>query len=322
MRLVLALLLLLALTVGIAAYGIVTTSISGAGPLPEAKLVLIAPGSSGAKAANVLAAEGAIASPLFFRLAVRLKEAGGSLKAGEYLIPARASVAEIVDLLQSGRSHPREFTAAEGLTSLEIVEALNKAEAMTGTIEDIPAEGSLLPETYHYIYGDPREKILSRMQKGMEEALAGLWETRVEGLPLKTKEEALTLASVVEKETGVGSERAKVAGVFVNRLKTGMPLQSDPTVIYAITEGKRKLDRQLYRKDLNIASPYNTYYTAGLPPGPIANPGRAALEAVMRPETHDLYYFVADGTGGHAFGRTMEDHLRNVTRWREIQRGE
>lgn len=294
--------------------------ISSPGPLTSEKTVYISPGSSVRKIAATLKNEGAIEHPLAFEIGARLS--GGKLKAGEYLLPRQASAQNIIDLLQTGKTHQRQISFAEGLMSVEIMALLASAEAMTGEIAEIPPEGSLLPETYNYSHGDSRAALLNRMKESMTGTLAELWQGRDANLPLKTPEEAVILASVVEKETGVPHERARVAGVFVNRLRRGMPLQSDPTVIYAITMGKEKLERPLLRKDLDTPSPYNTYVTPGLPPGPIANPGRAALEAVLHPEVHDYLYFVADGSGGHAFGKTLEEHTRNVAAWRKIQKAQ
>lgn len=317
-----AFLLLISLVVltGFSAYGIFLHTLKSPGPLAAEKPVLIASGQGTQEIAEKLAAEGVISHPLVFAVTSKLQSAGGSLKAGEYLVPAGASTQDVIRLLQSGRVFQRKITVAEGLMSTEIVDLINAAPALEGTIETIPAEGTLLPETYNYVYGDTRQQVIDRMQAAMKKTLAELWEKRSTTTPVKTPEEAVTLASIVEKETGIASERPRVAGVFANRLRIGMPLQSDPTVIYAITMGKMKLERQLYRKDLNIESPYNTYFVKGLPPGPIANPGRASLDAVLNPESNDLYYFVADGTGGHVFGKTLDDHTRNVAKWREIQR--
>lgn len=301
-------------------YGFLTASLSAARSIPDGTLVYIEPGSSVRKIAQQLEDAGIIGHAGTFALGARLARAKGGLKAGEYALPPRVSARDVIALLQSGKTHQRRLTIAEGLMAFEIVDIINAADGLTGTIDAIPAEGSLLPETYHYTYGTTRQQIIDRMQKSMRDALAQLWDTRAENLPLNTPAEAVTLASIVEKETGVASERPKVAGVFINRLRVNMPLQSDPTTIYAITEGKTRLDRPLYRRDLNIQSPYNTYYAGGLPPGPIANPGRASLAAVLNPETHGYFYFVADGTGGHAFGTTLQEHSRNVSKWRQIQR--
>ncbi len=302
-------------------YAVFLQALKSPGPLPAEKSVYIRPGSGTRNIAEQLYQENAVAHPLVFALGSKLRQVSGApLKAGEYLLAPGMSIQEIIILLQSGKTYQRKITLAEGLTSKEIVDIINASPALEGTITDIPAEGKILPETYSYTHGETRQAVLDRMTESMTKTLAQLWEARVDSLPVKTPEEAVTLASVVEKETGVASERPRVAGVFVNRLNKGMPLQSDPTVIYAITLGKYKLERQLYRKDLNIDSPYNTYVVPGLPPGPIANPGRASIEAVLKPEANTYYYFVADGTGGHAFAETLEGHIRNVTKWREIQK--
>jgi UPF0755 protein len=251
------------------------------GPLPEHKLVYIEPGSAVASIAHTLQDEGAIDKTWALSLAARMQRGNGPLKAGEYDIPAGSSVNDIVAILQAGKTFQRRVTFAEGLTSAEIVELLNSAEAMEGTITDIPPEGSLLPDTYAYSRGDTRADMVARIQKSMRDALDELWNNRAPDLPFASREEAVTLASIVEKETGVAPERPRVAGVFVNRMRLGMPLQSDPTVIYAVTHGKQKLDRSLNRKDLTANSAYNTYKVPGLPPGPIANPGRAEVLAFM-----------------------------------------
>ena len=220
------------------------------------------------------------------------------------------------------------MTLPEGVTSWQIVETLKSLEDMAGDVAEVPAEGTLLPETYHYIKNDDRTELLGKMKAAMDKTVAELWPMRVEGLPITTEAEALVLASIVEKETGVAAERKKVAGVFINRLRKGMPLQSDPTVIYGITkgevqnEGQGPLGRRLLTKDLEVDTPYNTYMNPGLPPTPIANPGRASIEAVLNPEVHDYIYFVADGTGGHVFARTLAEHNANVARWRKIRKAQ
>ncbi len=225
----------------------------------------------------------------------------------------------VLEQMRQGRTVVRRFTVPEGLTSAQVVALLEKEPALTGTVSKPPRNGALLPETYHYAYGDSRAALVERMQAAMTQALAEAWKGRDEGLPLETPQQALVLASIVEKETGIAAERAKVAGVFVNRLEAGMKLQSDPTVIFALTDGAGELGRALTRNDWKFESAYNTYVNAGLPPGPIANPGKASLQAVAKPEKHEFLYFVADGTGGHVFAKTLPDHNRNVARWREIQ---
>jgi len=227
---------------------------------------------------------------------------------------------EVAELIASGVTLVHRITVPEGLASAEIVTLLMDAEALEGDISEVPPDGALLPETYHFHRGDARTEILDRMRQSMTEALAEAWEKRAENLPLKSPQEALVLAAIVEKETGVDRERALVAGVFVNRLRKGMPLQSDPTVVYGITLGAAPLGRALTRKDLAKPTPYNTYQINGLPPGPIANPGRAALEAAVNPAETEFFYFVADGNGGHAFAKTLAEHNRNVAKWRKHQR--
>jgi UPF0755 protein len=224
----------------------------------------------------------------------------------------------VLSLLREGRTVVRHLTIPEGLTTVEILALLDDAPGLSGD-RSPPAEGTLLPETYNYSWGDSRAGMMARMQKAMAETLAKLWASRAAGLPLATPEAAVTLASLVEKETALAAERPRVAGVFVNRLRLGMRLQSDPTVVYALTAGKGPLGRELTRADLEVPSPYNTYRIDGLPPGPIANPGRAAIAAALQPLASRELYFVADGSGGHAFASTLEEHNRNVTRWRKLQ---
>jgi len=286
------------------------------GPLREAKTVVVAHGSNAAEIGAELAQENAVyASPLF-HIAARLV-ASGSLKAGEYEIPAYASPIDIAVMMREGHSVVRLFTVAEGLTSAEIVHLLNMDPVLTGTLATVPTEGSLLPETYRYSYGDSRNSLIARMQKAMQDKLNESWATREGDLPLKSPLEAVTLASIVEKETGKPEERARIAGVFYNRLRLNMRLQSDPTVIYAITGGKEILNRPLTHEDLTFASPINTYASDGLPPQPICNPGRAALEAILHPEHHNFLYFVADGSGGHAFASDLAAHNENINRWHQ-----
>jgi UPF0755 protein len=213
----------------------------------------------------------------------------------------------------------RKLTIPEGLTSTQIRDILAKAEGLSGSPLTAP-EGSLLPETYDYAWGDTRAGLIRRMAAAQRTTLEALWRERQTGLPLTGPREAVILASIVEKETGAASERARVAAVFHNRLRRGMRLQSDPTIIYALTGGKTRLGRNLNRADLAIDHPYNTYRIKGLPPGPIANPGRAALIAVLNPVKSTELYFVADGSGGHAFAKTLKEHNRNVAKWRRLLR--
>ncbi len=296
------------------------------GPLAETRLILIDRGSGLAGIAARLKSDGAITHDLIFKIAARLKQVHTQLKAGEYEIPPRASMAQILHKMVAGEVYDRKVTFREGLTSWQVVQILNRTAELSGDpVTVIPEEGSLLPDTYHYMKSDTREKLIAQMQAAMKKTQDDLWPTRVADLPVVNMSEVMVLASIVEKETGVPDERRKVAGVFINRLKRGMPLQSDPTAIYALTKGEIKEDgmgplgRRLLRRDLEIDSPYNTYKYPGLPPGPIANPGRESIAAVLNPETHSYIYFVADGTGGHVFAETLAEHEANVVKWRKIR---
>jgi len=262
---------------------------------------------------------GVIRHALLFQLAARLDGAARQLRAGEYRFPAAIPLREAIELLRRGETVVRRLTVPEGLTSAETVRLVAAAEGLEGEAGSPPPEGALLPETYHYSWGDGRAALVARMRQSMAETLAALWAKRPEGYPLASPEEALVLASIVEKETGVAAERARVAAVFVNRLRRGMRLQSDPTVVYGLTQGQGPLGRELTRADLQTPHAWNTYVIAGLPSGPIANPGRAALEATLRPATTNELFFVADGTGGHAFAETLDEHNRNVARWRKLR---
>lgn len=296
------------------------------GPLAEEKIVLVEKGSGVSTIAQKLQAEGVINEPLIFKLAARITGKHGSLKAGEYQFETGIPMASVLDKMHAGETFDRAITIPEGLTSWQIVQRLNALDNMTGEITTIPPEGSLLPDTYDYIAGEDRNAKVAEMQAAMTRTIDELWEKRAGDLPFSTKEEALVLASIVEKETGVPEERHRVAGVFVNRLRQNMPLQTDPTVIYAITKGQIQdagqgpLGRRLLSKDLEFDSSYNTYKNAGLPPGPIANPGRASIEATLNPEQHGYIYFVADGRGGHVFAQTLDEHNANVAKWRKIRR--
>ncbi len=290
----------------------------GSAPAPTA--VVIDSGLGVRAIADKLAAAGVIDEPLIFAAGVRVYGQGRPLRAGEYAFPARLSMREVMQQLMDGATIVHRLTIPEGLTAAEIVALVAAAPDLEGAVPAaIPADGTLLPETYFYSKGDARAQLLARMATAMSDALAELWPRRDGAVPLTTPAQAVILASIVEKETGVAAERPRVASVFFNRLDRGMPLQSDPTVIYALTDGKGRLDRGLTRADLQVADPYNTYVNAGLPPGPIANPGRASLEAVLNPDETDDLYFVADGNGGHAFAETLDEHNRNVAAWRKLQ---
>lgn len=289
------------------------------GPSPRDVTLVLAHGTGVRGIARQLETSRVIFDSRLFRIGVRLSQRSRDLKAGEYVFPARISSKATVDLLVSGRTVVRRVTIPEGLSSAEIVEILGATAGLVGVVDKVPDEGSLLPETYHFSYGDRRHDVLKRMERGMRETLAALWPGRTQGLPFSTQREAVILASIVERETSLDSERAHVAGVFVNRLRRGMRLQSDPTVAYAISLGRTRLLRPLTRADLKIDSPFNTYKVNGLPPTPIANPGRASIKAAISPLATNNLYFVADGSGGHAFARTLREHLRNVAKWRRIK---
>ena len=271
------------------------------------------------RTSRILDEEGLITDRDIFKVGVMLLGQERNLKAGEFLIPAGSSMRDIMDILVKGEVIQHSVTIPEGWTSYQIVEYLGEMFRLTGEVETLPAEGSLLPETYNYTLGTSRLGLINRMQSDQQILVDMLWENRQQGLPINSKEEAVILASIVERETGVPEERAHVAGVFINRLNRGMRLQSDPTIIYGITH-KGTLNRGIRRSELNdVHNPYNTYQIDGLPPTPIAHPGRDAIEAVLNPMITDDLYFVADGTGGHVFAATLAEHKRNVANWRKIE---
>lgn len=289
------------------------------GPLSSEAVVVIPSGASVDSIANRLGEVGVLAEPRVFTAAVGLMGVGASLRAGEYAFAPGISPREVLDLLRNGRTVVRRLTIVEGLTVAEVVRQLLATEGLMGEVGTVPEEGSLLPETYHFSYGDSRDAMIARMASAMAETVDELWARRADGLPLADAREAVILASLVEKETAREDERARIAGVFVHRLRRNMKLQSDPTVAYALTSGDGPLERSLGGDDLATVSPYNTYIVRGLPPAPICNPGRASLRAAMNPLETDELYFVADGDGGHAFARTYAEHRRNVARWRKTR---
>ena len=286
------------------------------GPARSERPVVLPQGLGAWDIADRLADAGVIGDPTLFVVGLWLEDRQHALKAGEYAFEALVTPRGVMEKLVAGDTVVRRLTVAEGMTSAEIVAALAAAPGLMGEIAEPPAEGSLLPETYHYALGDSRAAVIERMKRGMAGLVEELWQGRDPTIGLDTAREAVVLASVVEKETARAEERPLIAGVFLNRLRTGMRLQSDPTVIYALTGGAGPLGRPLTRTDLKVDSPYNTYRRGGLPPGPIANPGRAALAAVLHPAETSALYFVADGSGGHAFAETLDEHNRNVARWR------
>jgi UPF0755 protein len=247
------------------------------------------------------------------------------LQAGEYEVKQGAPMAHLLYQMSNGKVFKRFITIPEGKTSVEIIRILDSVPYLTGTVTMIPDEGSLLPETYSYTRGDQKQSLIIRMQTAMTDYISASLATKIPPYPLQSVNDVLTLASIVEKETGQKDERKTVAGVFINRLHKNMKLETDPTVIYGITMGHHEqggvgpLGRRLLLKDIQTPNPYNTYMNVGLPPTPIANPGKASIDAVLNPEQHDFLFFVADGTGGHAFAQTYAQHLQNVDRWRVIR---
>jgi len=289
------------------------------GPLEKDTTFLLEPGMSVGAIAERLSYLGVLRHPQLFVAVTRVKDVGGVLKAGEYNIPAGVSVVDLVDLLVEGKSILHRFTAAEGLTTGQIIRALNANDVLVGGVSLLPQEGDLLPETYSFTRGQTRDQTLQAMMDAQDNIIEELWSERAVDLPFSTPAEAIILASIVEKETGIAGERPRIAAVFVNRLRKGMRLESDPTIIYGLTKGE-PLGRGIRLSELRGETPYNTYVINGLPPTPIANPGRASIEAVLNPATTDDIFFVADGTGGHSFASTLRDHNRNVARWREVER--
>lgn len=347
---------------------------SAEGPLGEAICVRVAQGETMRGVSGDLEDQGAVKSGALMRVGAEYTEKSDDLKAGAFLVPARASMSEIVDIVTKGGAStcgteivyrvgvrasdilvreldpasstfierakfvPGEGDApeayadvmaqpdtrfrvamAEGVTSWQVVQVLKAADILSGDVAGIPAEGTLAPDSYEVLKGDSRESVLERMAAQQSLRLQAAWESRADDLPFDTPEEALIMASIIEKETGIPDERRMVASVFENRLRRGMRLQTDPTVIYGITKGEGILDRGLRRSELDRVTPYNTYQIDGMPPTPIANPGRASIEAAVNPEVSDYVYFVADGSGGHAFAQTLEQHNANVAKWRQIE---
>lgn len=290
----------------------------GPGPTPRNMTFEVAEGASLSGTADRLEAAGAIPSAARFKLFAKVFGAGTSIKAGEYRIPAHLSQSDILKLLQGGRTLQRFVTIPEGLPAVFVQQRLMQAEGLTGEV-GVPIEGTVLPDSYSFERGDTRASVLARMQRAMLKYLAMAWEKRKPGIAVTTPREALILASIVEKETGKAEERRTVAAVYSNRLKRGMMLQADPTIIYPITKG-RPLGRRILRSEVQAVNAYNTYAMTGLPAGPICNPGRASIDAVLDPAQSNALYFVADGTGGHVFADTLEQHNANVQKWYAIRR--
>jgi UPF0755 protein len=304
------------------------------GPSTDENAIIVVPrGASVTAIGRLLEAEGQIRSALVFRFATYAYARNRPLQAGEYALPANASPRTIIELMASGQALAHSITIAEGLTSAAVVDALARSELLTGDVPPVPTEGAILPETYSIERGADRATLLRRMVGARNQTVEELWARRAQGLPLQTPEEAVILASIIEKETGIDAERTRVAAVFVNRLRRGMRLESDPTIIYGVcrqhpercvngrlVNERTGEQRGIRQSEIELNTGYNTYRIAGLPPTPIANPGRASLEAAMNPaRTNDLF-FVADGNGGHVFASTVREHNRNVARWRLAER--
>jgi UPF0755 protein len=292
----------------------------GRGPLAVDATVIILPGSKVTTIARQLEDAGVVEDHRLFTLGVRLFSDGRVMRAGEYRFGAGMSQEQVMRMILSGATVARRITVPEGFTTAQVLRMVGSAEGLVGDLPpDLPGEGRLLPETYFYTWGETRFTMVNRMVEGMQQGLTKLWAERAPGLPYDTPEKALVLASIVEKETAQPTERAHIAGVFINRLRKGMMLQSDPTVIYALTNGDGPLGRPLTGTDLQVKSPFNTYMFKGLPPSPICDPGLAAIEAVLHPQSTKDMYFVADGTGGHAFAQTLAEHYKNVAAWHKFQ---
>ncbi|HEX3969778.1 MAG TPA: endolytic transglycosylase MltG [Stellaceae bacterium] len=293
------------------------------GPLTAAKVVVIPKGAGAREIGTLLAANGIVENGYLFAVGTYASGRAGALKAGEYEFAAAISPAGAADLIDSGKVYRHKLTIPEGLTSAQIVALIDAAPKLDGTIDAEPPEGTLLPDTYFYVMGNTRQELLTRMHRAMEKALTEAWAARAPGLPLASPMEAVTLASIIEKETAKPDERPRVAGVYIERLKQGMKLQADPTVIYVMTQGGAvPMPHPLGHDDLSIASPYNTYAEKGLPPTPIDNPGIASLKAALQPDDRGDLYFVADGSGGHAFAKTLDEHNKNVAKLRAQQSGQ
>jgi UPF0755 protein len=292
------------------------------GPLENEKIVNIPPRLGIRDIADLLVREGVIDHPWTFVVSAVLAKTRDELKFGEYQFSKQASLHDVINTIVDGKVVQHQLTIPEGLTSEQIVQRLLETEILSGSIKEIPREGSMLPESYRYPRGASRDQVIQRMQQAQARIVQEVWERRMPDLPLRSPQQLVVLASIVEKETGRADERTRVAAVFLNRLKQRMKLQSDPTIIYGLVGGKATLGRPILKSEIEQHTPYNTYVIEGLPPGPIANPGRSALEAVANPARTRELYFVADGTGGHAFSETLDQHQRNVARLRALEQGQ
>ena len=312
--------LVLLVALGFGAYEWDVMNYAAPGPAPREATILIKPGEGVSAISQKLFAAGAVINAQLYALDIRVRGQSGALKAGEYAIPAHASPSGITDILVSGKSIQHKITAAEGLTSEMIYKIVKNDPALQGDAGTVPEEGTLLPETYLFTHGATRAEILARMEHDQQKFVEEHWDARAPNLPFATPEQALILASVVEKETSIPAERRHIAAVFINRLRLGMKLQSDPTIIYGITRGY-PLGRRIRQSEIDRATPYNTYAITGLPATPICNPGKDAIAAVLSPAQSNDLYFVADGTGGHVFSDNIAQHEKNVAKWRQIEQG-
>ncbi|MGB3723851.1 MAG: endolytic transglycosylase MltG [Pacificimonas sp.] len=318
MKKLLFILIAIGLVGAVAAYTMLQSEWSATGPLTEPVNVTIPRGATGTSAARLLEEKGVLADADRYLLLRRLFGGEGTVRAGEFRFPAGTSPAGALDILRNASVVQRRITIPEGLPSVMVHDRLMAADFLTGDV-DIPAEGSVLPDTYNYERGETRAAVLARMQQAMTDTLAELWKGRAGDIAVSTPEEAVILAAVIEKETAKAEERRMVAGVYTNRLKAGIPLQADPTIIYPITKG-RPLGRRILRSEIDAVNDYNTYSMIGLPKGPIANPGRASIAAALNPQKTEALFFVADGTGGHIFANTLAEHNANVRKWYAIRR--
>jgi UPF0755 protein len=310
------------LVIGLAGAGVYSfgrQKLDAPGPLSSEKVVNIPRGLGLRDIADLLKRENVIDEPWVFIPAVVLLKAKDELKYGEYKFNKQVSVREAIETIVEGKVVQHAFTIPEGLTSEQIVTRLAEVDFLAGNIREIPKEGTLLPETYNFPRGTTREQVIQRMQQAQKRVLQEIWERRNPEVPVKAPEQLVTLASIVEKETGRPEERSRVAAVFINRIRQRMRLQSDPTIIYGLVGGKGTLGRPIVRSEIEQPTPYNTYVIEGLPPGPIANPGRASLEAAASPARTKEIYFVADGTGGHAFAENLAQHQQNVAKLRQFE---
>lgn len=292
----------------------------GKGPLTETTAVIIAPGAGVKGTAAALKVSNVINYEWLFPVVATITGNKSKLQAGEYEFPAQISMFNVIGKMARGEVLARKITVTEGLTSKQIVQMLNDNAFLTGEISQIPAEGTLMPDTYNFTRNDTRTGLITRMERAMLEFTHSEWAKRLADFPLQTMPEWITLASIVEAETPKADERPRVAGVYLNRLRQNMRLEADPTVAYGVSQGAGKMEKPLRFKDLETPTAFNTYTNDGLPPSPINNPSRASLSAALNPEAHDYLFFVADGTGGHKFGRNFQEHKKNVAEWRRINK--